>query len=192
MLWSRFRTLEHWSDAFFTFITAYFPVDYVLVHDAGIPPPARAALKARLLSGTDGWHEAFNSTGVVIYTIDRSFGRGPQVDRLWLRRHLAPQANVAFSARAAFATGPTIATGSQDPPSTTLELLLDGGFVERWTLDGEWRDVRVTVPVETVGPDDSEGWPRTTTLLRWRVREGAGDTFEIRNLRVERHPEPRD
>ena len=124
MLWRRFRLLEHWSDEFFTFISAYFPVDYVLVHDAGMPPPSREPLKARLLRGTDGWREVFSSTGVAVYAIDRSFGGGTQVDRLLLRRDLTPRAEVVFSARAAVKAGLTTDAGRQT--RTTLELLRDG------------------------------------------------------------------
>ena len=113
MLWHRFRALEPWSDNFFGFITAYFPVDYVLVHDAGLPPPSRDALKARLAGGTDGWREVFSSTGVSAYAIDRSFGRGPQVDRLVLRRDLAPRADMVFSARAALEAGSAGGNGGQ-------------------------------------------------------------------------------
>ncbi len=180
MLWQRFRALEHWGDNFFAFITAYFPVDYVLVHDAGVPPPSRDALKARLLRGTDGWREVFSSTGVAVYAIDRSFGRGTQVDRLLLRRDLAPRADMVFSARAALEAG---SAGGQ--MSTTLELVRDDELVETWEIDAEWRDFRVTVPVAAVGPGEG-GWPRTTTLFRWRVREGAGREFEMKGLNVAR------
>jgi hypothetical protein len=189
MLWHRFRALEHWSDNFFAFITAYFPVDYVLVHDAGLPPSSREALKARLLRGTDGWREVFSSTGVAAYAIDRSFGRGTQVDRLLLRRDLAPRADIVFSARAVLEAGS--ASGSVGQMSTTLELVRDDELVETWELDAEWRDFRVAVPVAAVGPDDG-GWPRTTTLCRWRVRKGGGSAFEIRGLKVARSAEPID
>jgi hypothetical protein len=189
MLWHRFRTLDHWSDSFFAFITAYFPVDYVLVHEAGIQPSARDALKARLLRGTDGWREVFSSTGVTAYAIDRSFGRGTLVDRLMLRQHLAPRADIVFSARAMLEGESASANGGHT--SATLELVREGELVETWELDAEWRDFRVTVPVAAVGPGD-DGWPRTATLLRWRVRESSGGAFEMRGLKVARGAEPID
>ncbi len=98
-LWRRFRRTEFWSDDFFGFIAAYFPADYVLVHEGGIPPRSRAAVWARLEGASDGWVEVFRSAAVRVYTIDRSFGRGSFIDRLFLRREIAPRASVSFSAR---------------------------------------------------------------------------------------------
>jgi len=188
-LWHRFRTLESWSDNFFLFIVAYFPIDYVLVHEAGIPITSRAAVLARLDAGADGWQQVFRSAGIRVYAIDRSSGRGTYVDRLFLRREIAPRADVAFSARVALDAGLTAGGGQA---ATTLELLRDGELVEAWELDAGWRQFRVTVPVDAVAPAVKEGWPRAGALLRWRVRGGTGAGFEMRSLSVVRSPEPFD
>ncbi len=186
-LWHRFRDYEAWSDGFFGFITAYFPVDYVLVHEEGIPDRLRDAVLARLDRGTDGWREAFRSPRVRAYTIDRSFGRGTYVDRFVLRRAITPRAEVVFSARVAPDAASKAHGGSE--ASTTLELLRDGEPIEAWALAAGWREFRVTFPVAAVGPD-SRDWPRAGTLLRWRVPADTGAAFEIRSLSVEPSPEP--
>ncbi|MCK7494607.1 MAG: hypothetical protein MZW92_28145 [Comamonadaceae bacterium] len=167
-LWYRFRWVEPWSDDFFGFITAYFPVDYVLIHQAGLPDAVREAVSARLARGTDGWRLLMRSPGVHLYTIDRSFGRGATVDRLFLRRHLAPRADVEFSARRADEAG--AASGDAGQAAPTLELLRDGEVIDAWPLGAEWREFRASVPVAAVPAELGSNWPRTGTLLRWRLR----------------------
>ena len=181
-LWYRFRWVEPWSDDFFGFITAYFPVDYVLIHQAGLPDAVREAVSSRLARGTDGWRPLMRSPGVHLYTIDRSFGRGATVDRLFLRRHLAPRADVEFSARRADEAG--AASGDAGQTAPTLELLRDGEVIDAWPLGAEWREFRASVPVAAVPAELGSHWPRTGTLLRWRLRGAASSTFELRGLSV--------
>lgn len=183
-LWRRFRRTEQWSDDFFAFIAAYFPVDYVLVHDGGIPPRSRPAIWDRLKSAADGWEEVFRSAGVGVYTIDRSFGRGTFVDRLFLRREIAPRARVLFSARVDPEDGGGEERGAET--STTLELLQDGVPVEAWTIDSRWRELRATFPVDAIAPDPGGRWPAGTARLSWRSEGDTGPAFEIRGLSVRR------
>ena len=181
-LWHRFRRLEPWSDDFFTFITAYFPVDYVLIHEGGLPDAVREAVSSRLARGTDGWRPVMRSPGVRLFTLDRSFGRGTSVDRLFLRRSLAPRADVAFSARRADEAG--AASGDAGQPAPTLELLRDGEVIDAWPLGAEWREFRASVPVAAVPAEPNDDWPRAGTLFRWRLRGAPSSTFELRDLSV--------
>lgn len=180
-LWHRFRRVEPWSDDFFTFIAAYFPVDYVLVHEGGLPDALRASVLSRLARGTDGWRPLMRSPAVRLFTIDRSFGRGTSIDRLFLRRHLAPRATVAFSARLAGA-----AVAGQALP--TLELLRDGEVIDAWPIGGEWRTLSASVAVAAVAAERSRDWPRTGTLLRWRLRGAPESPFELKDLSVAHGP----
>jgi hypothetical protein len=187
--WQRFRRIEPWSDPFFTFIAAYFPISHVLVHEAGIPVAERDAVWARLNQDTDGWRPVFHSQGVRVYALDRSFGRGTYLDRLFLRREIAPRAEVVFSARVAPEARPTAEAGDQ--ASTTLDLLRDRHPVGAWELGAGWREFRVTVPIDAVASDIERGWPRAGVLLRWKTQGNPGAAFEIRGLSVERVREPR-
>jgi hypothetical protein len=189
-LWYRFRWVEPWSDDFFGDITAYFPVDYVLIHQAGLPDAVREAVSSRLARGTDGWRPLMRSPGVHVYTIDRSFGRGSSVDRLFLRRHLTPRAEVEFSARRAGEAG--AASGDAGQTAPTLELLRDREVIDAWPLGAEWREFRASVPVAALATEPGGEWPRTGTLPRWRLRGAPASTFEIRDLSVARDREPLD
>ncbi|MCL4846627.1 MAG: hypothetical protein KJ066_08835 [Acidobacteria bacterium] len=181
LLWSRFRQNEPWSDAFFGFITAYFPVDYVLLHEAGLPPDAREVVRARIARRIDGWNEVFSGGGVSVFTVDRSFGQGTRVDRLVRRRDASPVSEITFSVRRAPPHDEAPGHDASNP--VVVDLFRDDEPVGSWPLDGEWREVVVRIPVGAVSPAGWEAWPRTTTLLRWQAREGA---FELRNLRVGR------
>ena len=176
-LWRRFGGLAPWSDEFYTYINAYFPVRYVLVHENAVPPDSHA-LWARLDLGTDGWRQVFRSSRIRVYEIDRSFARGPTVDRLLLRRDLAPAATVVFDARLA-AAGPG-----------TLDLLRDQRIITSWPIDGEWRSFRATVAIPPILPEGASEWPRTGALLRWQVRGEAATVIELRKLSVERVEPP--
>jgi hypothetical protein len=189
-LWHRFRQLEPWSDDFFAYIAAYFPVDYVVLHEGGIPDGVREALMSRLARGTDGWLPLFRSPAVRLFALDRSFGRGAALDRLFLRRSLAPRADVVFTARVAGTPGAQ--AGGDGRTSLTLELLRDGEPIGTWPLDTAWREFRVSVAVTAVSTERSRDWPRTGTLLRWRLRDEPGGVFEIRDLSVERSQPPLD
>jgi hypothetical protein len=185
-LWRRFRRVEPWTDEFFAYVAAYFPVRFVLVHEGGIPEGARDAVWARLEGGADGWREVFRSERVRVYTVDRSFGRGAFVDRLYVRRETAPRARVAFSARLA---PDGRAAGGPVEEAATLDLLLDGEPVEAWRIDGAWRKLEATVDVEESVPADG-GWPRAGVRLTWRVEPDTAPAFEIRDLSVERDAVP--
>ena len=185
-LWIRFRWLEPWSDEFFTYITAYLPVDYVLVHEAGIPREARDALWSRLDSGRAGWQPMFRSAAIRVYRIDRSAGRGPTIDRLFLRRLLAPLASVSFTARLASEDG---RADGQSP--ATLELLCDGEVITTVAIGPEWQPFHARVPVAAAAAAAVTGWPRSATLLRWRVR-GRNVTVELKDLSVDRNRESLD
>jgi hypothetical protein len=176
-LWRRFRGLAPWSDPFFTYINAYFPVRYVLVHENGVPPDS-SALWAHLDSGSDGWQQVFRSSRVRVYQVDRSFARGPTVDRLFLRRDLVPAATVTFDARLSAAE------------AATLELLRDEEVLNSWPIDGAWRPFRAAVAITPVAPQPDSEWPRTGTLLRWRVRGEGAPVIELRHLSVERVETP--
>jgi hypothetical protein len=189
-LWQRFRRIEPWSDDFFSFITAYFPVDYVLVHQGGLPDALREAVSSRLERGTDGWRLMTRSSRVGLYTIDRSFGRGASVDRLFLRRHLAPRADVEFSARRADEAG--AASGDAGQTAPTLELLRDGEVIDAWPIGAEWREFRASVPVAAVPAERRGDWPRTGTLFRWRLRGAPSSAFELRGLSVAPGRTPRE
>jgi len=181
-LWRRFRRLEHWSDDFFAFITAYFPVRYVLVHEGGLPPRSRDRVWARLDGGGDGWEEVFRSTGTRVYTVDRSTGHGVFVDRLYRRREIAPLARAAFSVR--LRSGVGALTGSE-LASGTLELLRDGDLIETWPITATWRRLQTEIPVDAMAPRDRRGWPGAAVLLRWRLRGEEEPEFELRGLSVE-------
>jgi hypothetical protein len=188
-LWGRFRAVELWSDGFFEFIASYLPVRYVLVHEAGLPPASRDAVWARLDRATNGWRPLFRSPGGVrIYGVDRSAGRGAMVDRIYLRREVAPAADVAFSARVA-------TVGADYPGHATLHLLRDGEPVGEWAIDGGWRELRIAVPVDATAGDRYEqrceagrppcvGWPPAGVLFRWRTSADAPVAFEIRGLSI--------
>jgi len=182
-LWRRFRRVEPWTDEFFAFVAAYFPVRHVLVHEGGIPEESRAAIWARLETGADGWREVFRSERARVYAVDRSFGRGTFVDRLFLRRETAPRARVAFSARVA----PDARAAREGvSAAATLELLRDGERVETWAIDGAWRRLEGAVPVGEAAPADGGGWPRAAVRLTWRVEPDTAPPFEIQDLSVER------
>lgn len=181
-LWRRFRRVTPWTDEFFAFVTAYFPARYVLVHEGGIPGESRDAVWARLEAGADGWREVFRSEGARVYTVDRSFGRGTFVDRLFLRRETAPRARVAFSARVA---PDARAAGEAVAQAASLELLRDGERVESWRIDGAWRKLEATVDVQDSAPADG-GWPRAAVRLTWRVEPDTAPPFEIQDLSVNR------
>jgi hypothetical protein len=196
-LWNRFRTVELWSPGFFAFIAAYFPVDYVLVHEGGIPLASREAVRARLDRGNEGWQQVFRSDRIRVFEIDRSAGRGAIVDRVFLRREIASRAEVVFSARLAPHEGPPAPGGA--PASATMELLRDGEIVGSWELVAGWRQFRVTVPVGAVAPEayrarcspgkaPCAGWPQAGALFRWRVQGERPTAFEIRSLSIERSP----
>ncbi|HEY6507536.1 MAG TPA: hypothetical protein VIY56_05960 [Vicinamibacterales bacterium] len=191
-LWQRFRTLDLWSDDFFTFIVSYLPVDYVLVHEAGVPVADRAALWARLESAATGWRRVFLSPSTRVYAIDRAVGRGTVIDRIVLRRGLTPGANLRFEVRAA---GAVNGAGGEPPAPAAIELLLDGELVETWPVQSGWQQLQVTLPINRVAPDVYEtrclagqppciGWPRAGVLLRWRTRGDSPGPFEIRNLSI--------
>ncbi len=180
LLWTRFRRLEPWTDRFFDYITAYLPVEFVLLHEGGIPPESRDALWSRLKEGRDGWELIFRSTAIRVYRIDRSAGRGPVIDRLFLRREFVPNASVRFSARVVPAGGDAAAA----PASATVELLLDRELVTTFAIGPDWQPFEATVPVAALpaGPRD---WPRGGALFRWQVR-GQDTVVEIRSLSVGR------
>jgi hypothetical protein len=186
-LWRRFRRVEPWTDEFFAYVAAYFPVRFVLVHEGGIPEGSRDAVWARLERGTDGWREVFRSERVRVYEVDRSFGRGAFVDRLFLRRETAPRARVGFSARLA---PDGRAAGEALAEAATLELLCDGEPVAAWEIDGGWRRLETTVPVGEAAPADVGGWPRSAARLTWRVQPDTAPAFEIEGLSVERDAAP--
>jgi hypothetical protein len=185
-LWRRFRRVTPWTDEFFAFVAAYFPVRHVLVHEGGLPEDSRAAVWGRLETGRDGWREVFRSEGARVYAVDRSFGRGTFVDRLFLRRETAPRARIAFSARVAPGAG---AAGEGASEAATLELLRDGERVGTWAIDGAWRGIEVPVPVGEA-PADGGGWPRAAVRLTWRVEPDTAPPFEIQGLSVERDAVP--
>ena len=186
-LWQRFRQLDLWSDEFFTYVAAYFPVDYVLVHQGGIPIASRNAVWARLATGRDGWREVFRSPRIRVYQVDRSSARGQVVDRLLLRRSVAPRAEVRFAARKARVGAG--AAGEASRTSATLELLRDDEPVAECRIDAGWRPCQATVAVTTAPDTRPSVWPRTGTLFRWQVRDDPRATFEIRNLSVVRSPD---
>ena len=181
-LWRRFRTIEQWSDEFFSYITSYFPVDYVLVHELGIPESMRDAVWARL--GEQKWSEAFRSTRIRIYRVDRSAGRGSLVDRLVLRRDLAPRAEVQFSAR-------TLG-GAANGQTAVLELLRDGEVVAECAVDAEWRACTASVPVTDDVSNWRSEWPRTATLLRWQVRGDRAAAFELQEIKIGKGSDSRE
>jgi hypothetical protein len=186
-LWRRFRRVEPWTDAFFAYVAAYFPVRFVLVHEGGIPEGSRDAVWARLDEGTDGWREVFRSERVRVYTIDRSLGRGTFVDRLFPRSETAPRARVGFSARVApdgRTAGEAVAQGAK------LELLCDGEPVAAWEIGDAWRRIETTVVVDQAAPADVGGWPRSAVRFTWRVQPDTAPTFEIEGLSVERDAAP--
>jgi hypothetical protein len=186
-LWTRFRGLELWSDGFFAFVASYFPVKYVLVHEQGLPPSSRAAAWERIEAPASGWREMFRSPGGVrIYTVDRSAARGAVVDRVFVRREVAPMVDVRFSAR--------LADGAVRPPAT-LELLRDGERVGTWEIGESWSDMRVAVPIGerapprydarcTAGQPPCSGWPHAGVLLRWRTEGSPPASFELSRLSV--------
>jgi hypothetical protein len=186
-LWRRFRRVEPWTDEFFAYVGAYFPVRHVLVHEGGIPEGSRAAVWARLDGGADGWREVFRSARVRVYSVDRSFGRGTLVDRLLLRRETAPRARVAFSARVA---PDARAAGQTATETATLELLRDGEPVAAWEIAHSWRRLETTVVVDRAAPADVGGWPRSAVRFTWRVQPDTAPAFEIRDLSVERDGVP--
>jgi hypothetical protein len=188
--WQRFRRIPPWTDPFFTFITAYFPIRHVVVHEAGIPIADRDAVLARLDGGSDGWQPIFRAEGVRIYAIDRSFGGGTFVDRLFLRRDVAPRAEVVFRARVAPEAGP--AAGGAGAATTVLELHCDRQPVGSWEIDAAWGEFRVTVPVDVAGVSAERGWPRAGVLFRWKTLGDPGPAFEIRDLSVAGVPGSRD
>lgn len=181
-LWQRFRWLEPWTDEFFTYVTAYFPVDYVLVHEGGIPASVRGAVWDRLSRGADGWRELYRSPQIRVYTIDRSFARGSVVDRLALRRDLAPLADIRYEARVPGQPDSPAGTDRQLP--IVLELLRDGDPAGECLLTDRWQTCEASVPVAADAGDRLSEWPKTTTLLRWRVRGHPDTVFELRGLRI--------
>jgi hypothetical protein len=192
-LWRRFRTIEVWSDDFFNFIRSYLPADYVLVHEAGIPIGDRDALWARLDGPASGWRRVLSTGGTRVYTIDRSAGRGTVIDRIVMRRELAPRAHLSFLARVAEVRE---TTGGNATAPVTMELLVDGELVNTWSVRGEWQQLQLTLPIGTTAPDIYEsqcssgqapciGWPRAGALLRWRTRGDATDPIEISGLTIE-------
>ena len=181
-LWRRFRRVDRWSDEYLEFIRAYFPVRFVLVHEEGLPPSGRDAVRAWLDQPTTGWDEVFRSPGTRVYTVDRSTGQGVFVDRLYLRRGIAPLARVAFSVR--LRSGARSSTGGE-PASGTLELLRDGDLVETWPITPTWRPLQAEVPIDATAPRDHGGWPGAAVLLRWRLRGEEEPGFELRGLSVE-------
>jgi hypothetical protein len=187
--YQRFRGIPSWTDPFFTFVSAYFPVDYVMIHEAGIPPADRDALWARLEGGGDGWRLAYRAAGIRAYTVDRSFGSGTHLDRVFVRRDLLPAALVGFSVR--------LAPGQQpaDPAAAApvlLDLARDFEPVASWPIDETWREVRVRVPVGEASPTLEAGWPRAGVVLRWTTRGTPAPAFEIRALSVARDDGPRN
>jgi hypothetical protein len=186
-LWKRLRWHEPFTDGFFSYVASYLPVEYALVHEAALPQDVRAEILARLESGRDGWIPMFGSPAIRVYRVDRSSGRGPMVERLFLRRDVAPVADLRVAARLAPGADGTAAV----PRSATLELRHDGNTVSSYTIGLEWQTFTATVPVAST-PDRPTGeWPRTTTLLRWEVRE-PGVSVEIRELSLERARQPRE
>jgi hypothetical protein len=185
-LWQRFRWLEPWQDEFFTYISAYFPVRYVLVHEDGLPLEMRDPLWNRLDSGRDGWRPVFRSNRVRVFSLDRSFGSGPIVDRLYLRRDLVPEASIAFTARVPGSNPDADATAP-----ATLELLRDGETVATWPVGANWQRLGARVTIPSVPPNASE-WPETGTLLRWRVRGLEGAVVGLRDITVVRSPPSAD
>ena len=186
-LWQRFRWLQPWSDEFFTYISAYFPIEYVLVHEDGLPLDIREAVWSRLDGGLDGWRQVFRSPRIRVYTIDRSGGRGAILDRLYLRRDLTPEASITFAARVRDAAGSAEARAAPG----TLELLQDDQLIGSWPVEAEWRRFETTVQVPEIAAEQDSGWPRSGTLLRWRLRDPEGAALELRNLSAERTRAPR-
>jgi hypothetical protein len=182
-LWHRLRWHEPWSDGFFSYIAAYLPAHYVLVHEGGIPQESRAAVWSRLDRGTDGWQPMFRSSRIRLYRVDRSFGRGPMIDRLLQRRELAPGAEVRFSARAVRSADQP----GELPTAITLEFLRDGEVITTFAIGPEWKAFHVTVPVTAVPGQPTGEWPRTGTLFRWQVR-GQGVHVDLKDLSVSRLP----
>jgi hypothetical protein len=122
--------------------------------------------------------------GVRIFTVDRSAARGTLVDRVLVRRDVAPLAEVRFSAR--------LAPGGAQPP-VRLELLRDGEPVGNWEIGEAWREVRIAVPVGgraparydarcLAGQPPCSGWPHAGVLLRWRTQGGAPAVFELSGI----------
>ena len=181
LLWERLRWHEPWTDDFFSYVAAYLPVEYVLVHEGGLPQESRDAVLARLDSGSDGWQLMFRSPAIRVYRLDRSSGRGPMIDRLLLRRDVAPGADVRFSARVVRAAADAV----EPLQPASLELRRDRDVITTFTLGSEWQAFQATVPVSAM-PDTPTGeWPRTATLLRWQI-VGSNAVVEMRGLAVER------
>ena len=184
-LWERLRWHEPFSDSFFTYVSSYLPVEYALVHDSGLPQDSRDAIWARLESGRDGWEPLFRSPAIRVYKVHRSAGRGPMIERLFLRRELAPTADLRFEARLAPSDGAPAASTAQ------LTLLRDGDALTTYTIGPEWQTFRIAVPVPATPLKPTGEWPRTTALFRWQPLE-QGAVFEIRELAVARAQEPND
>jgi hypothetical protein len=184
-LWERLRWHEPFSDSFFAYVASYLPVEYALVHDGGLPQESRDAIWARLESGRDGWEPLFRSPAIRVNTVDRSAGRGPMIERLFLRRELAPAADVRFEARLLTADGATGASTAQ------LTLHRDGEALTSYTIHPEWQNFRLVVPVSATPGKPTGEWPRTTALFRWQVRK-EGAVVEMRELSVEPARGPSD
>jgi hypothetical protein len=187
-LWVRFRWLEPWSREFFTYIASYLPVDFVLVHERGVPEAQRAAVWDSVTGATAGWQPMMRSPAIRVFRVDRSFGHGVVVDRLLLRRDYEGRARVEFAARRAPA-----AAGENGPASpVTLELLRDGEAVSSFEIDADWRSFAADVPILPVPSDWTSEWPRTGSLLRWRVRGDGKELIELRAISIQRADESTD
>ena len=119
-----------------------------------------------------------------IYRVDRSAGRGSLVDRLVLRRDLAPRAEVQFSAR-------TLG-GAANGQTAVLELLRDGEVVAECAVDAEWRACTASVPVTDDVSNWRSEWPRTATLLRWQVRGDRAAAFELQEIKIGKGSDSRE
>jgi hypothetical protein len=178
-LWARFRNIDPWSDEFFIYITSNFPVEYILVHQGGLPEDLRRAILSRLDTGQDGWRQVFDSPAIRIYQPDRTFGRGRQIDRSFLRQGLGGFVTIRFSGRL---VSNAVATG-------TLELRQNGALVTAFAIDDQWRQFEASAPVSQVAPEATE-WPRSSTLFRWQLSDVAGAEIEVRDLVVEARDGP--
>lgn len=207
-LWRDFVNIEPFSDEFFRYIRSYFPLTYVMLHRQGMPADMRYTASTRLQAGDSGWTEVHREGPTRVYTVDRSFDRGRYVDRIYLRRDIAPRAQVRFSARAMVepATGSTVGAigdaardsrvgadipggpsrGGRDSVAITVELFQNAEIIEAFEIGPRWRDFELLIDVAPHGPLDDDPWPRPGTLLTWQLRDGETTPFEVRHLSVER------
>lgn len=179
MLWQQFVDLEAWTPEFFTFVASYFPVRYVIVHENGLPPVTRIDGVWREAAAAAGWSEEEAIADAHVFRVDRSSAAGTFVDRIYLRRDLAPAARVSFAARSTAAA------------PTELTFFQNAEPVDSWPIDGRWRTFEVEISVAAAAPLVEDPWPRAATLLTWQSPATPPGSFELRDIIVtalERRP----